>query len=109
MFYDTKPNIFPRTTHTFLSWIKLHQWMRFPIPKAIRPANPSAEQDLLRLAQASPHLLPDLGFVRDRSRHFPGYEVWVSDRAPYEIHLPTTTSTDCDPHSPCAPAQGFRS
>ncbi|SPJ28295.1 hypothetical protein TRM7615_01793 [Falsiruegeria mediterranea M17] len=86
--------------------VGLFRWMQFSIPKWHSQAEIPVEQDLLRLAQTSPHLLSDLGLTRDPERQDAGMEVWVSDRAPYEVHL---TSTKCEPHIPCARAQGFRS
>ena len=83
-------------------------WMFFHHPNTVADTSRQAEKDLLRLARTSPHLLPDLGFRQDTSCQSAQHEVWVSERGDVELHLPRQPSTDCEQHSPCASAQGFR-
>ena len=83
-------------------------WMFFHHPNTVADTSRQAEKDLLRLARTSPHLLPDLGFRQDTARQSTEHEVWISEQGDVELHLPRQPSTDCEQHSPCASAQGFR-
>ena len=89
-------------------WNLARIWMFCRHPSTAADTTRLAEKDLLRLARTSPHLLPDLGFRQDTSRQSAAHEVWISERGDIELHLPRQPSTNCEQHSACAPAQGFR-
>lgn len=58
--------------------IGLVRWViRKTVPKSKRSTQPARVlHDLQRLAETSPHLMPDLGFVEDRRRRGTGIRVW---------------------------------
>lgn len=48
--------------------------------------SPGCDEDLLRLAELSPHLLADIGFQKDESRSCDACQVWR--KGPVVLELP---------------------
>lgn len=69
----------------------LVSWARrsfsFFVPCRVRdPAHDRLERDLDRLIRTSPHLLADIGFVRDAARSNPVRAIWKSGDVELELH-----------------------
>lgn len=106
--YVPSSNRLSLVTRRMPFWNLARFWMFFHHPNTATDTTRQTERDLLRLARTSPHLLPDLGFRQDAARQSVEHVVWVSEQGDVELHLPRQPSTDCEQHSACAPAQGFR-
>lgn len=101
--YDMILHEATRLAAHFQRWIKIGIRIRIT-----RTADHTTQQHLARLSKTSPHLLEDIGFVRDVTMANQSTEIWTLANTKIVVSCPSDAKAKMTMRTGCAKAQGFR-